>query len=1102
MPSSFRSRLTRRHAPTTTPSSASASVYASSASAAVGYAGDAYGNSYSGRSFLGRRSIGGGGSNRQKQQPSQQSNINSQQRGQNSSSSNYTITNPLATFDACIEACDALAASSASSPWQAKQQQPSIISITANDSNKVSSENDDEDNNGIILSSNEKPLDYVASGENYSRSAFGSTENQNTHSSVEELVPDCSVLVSPDGALLFTSSLSTLSNQNNISRSNNNSNRMNLLNDSDNSAPHGGTKIAGETDAESQVEQRHDVALLDDNDRRYPWTQISPENCDGAILSEEYESAVITGNDLTPNGDYDSNGFSATGWDMDAATVALSSSRDVLAGMSNFLETLATCRKQEAICVRAAVETLGDVRVQLERRYYERRRMGPMVLSETKLSAAIEAMEEYYVQSSDCELERWKMACSSSCSSSPLQARTSSSVEPRNELHYSNDNERVDINYDANCGRRKPSELIYGMLPQLQTATTKATSRTLEREHALSDMRSKLLECETILREQKVWASSQWKRVAEEESNIDRLYAIKKMEQHEFYEGQRRKKLLQEEEEGDGVEGASSSVHHSTNEVSDIRIEEEEPLSKEVWMMVQNVTTSMEDFGHTGYSPKARTRKAGESSSNSEISSQRRREQQLLHQQSSSTPSKIITRADVERESEIQDLKMVAQAADEAVEDAAGKLLNTMSKGDTTLRSARLAAESCLLSECNAARNCLRSLVAVERASLQDRLRQLDILEKAVNEIDVRKDIDNYIKSDKAISGGWSRDGEEDGGGIAAALAVLNSHGENSVNANSPRKYRNIERPSYFEGWAEPGGDGEAEGDDDEVEPEIFGEVINMLFGDCPTRDSVAGFSDEQCIGSGGSKDNPTRHNLPPNDSKIETASNALRAKQGSNHRKSILYELNNQRSKKTWVEGRANFDALCRLFDAFLSGCGREPSDVSNAMMLMILSQTFYIEDRTCDEGNNHGKVCDDGSSTRRDRKSRIYVKSTICHHEIWNDEDFWDQAVYQCVSESLSKSGVLMNYVKLATDDENYITGRQPRCIKWHDLSPDEYAVAATQVHSVLFAQLGTLSREYRDFIVIGYVMSVLLLWLSLFFRISIRLDVRIRVRHSTSM
>jgi hypothetical protein len=167
-----------------------------------------------------------------------------------------------------------------------------------------------------------------------------------------------------------------------------------------------------------------------------------------------------------------------------------------------------------------------------------------------------------------------------------------------------------------------------------------------------------------------------------------------------------------------------------------------------------------------------------------------------------------------------------------------------------------------------------------------------------------------------------------------------------------------------------------------------------------------------------------------------------------------------------------------------------------------MILSQTFYIEDRTCDEGNNHRKVCDDGSSTRRDRQSRIYVKSTICHHEIWNDEDFWDQAVYQCVSESLSKSGVLMNYVKLATDDGNDITGRQPRCIKWHDLSPDEYAGAATQVHSVLFAQLGTLSREYRDFIVIGYVMSVLLLWLPLFFQISIRLDVRISVRHSTSM
>ena len=43
----------------------------------------------------------------------------------------------------------------------------------------------------------------------------------------------------------------------------------------------------------------------------------------------------------------------------------------------------------------------------------------------------------------------------------------------------------------------------------------------------------------------------------------------------------------------------------------------------------------------------------------------------------------------------------------------------------------------------------------MERASLEDRMRRLEVLETAVNAIDVRKDIDNYISADKASPGGW-----------------------------------------------------------------------------------------------------------------------------------------------------------------------------------------------------------------------------------------------------------------------------------------------------------------------------------------------------------
>lgn len=71
-------------------------------------------------------------------------------------------------------------------------------------------------------------------------------------------------------------------------------------------------------------------------------------------------------------------------------------------------------------------------------------------------------------------------------------------------------------------------------------------------------------------------------------------------------------------------------------------------------------------------------------------------------------------------------------------------------------------------------------------------------------------------------------------------------------------------------------------------------------------------------------------------------------------------------------------------------------------------------------------------------------------------------DQALYQCVAESLKKSGVLLNYVK--PRDDSSAQGEQ-RQIKWHDLSPNEYADAAAQVHSVVFAQLGTLSHSMLE-------------------------------------
>jgi len=473
---------------------------------------------------------------------------------------------PLATFDACIQACDALAASSLS------EQNQRQLSGSGRETGAVCSysKSEKEDNNS-------------------------DNDDKSSTASDNDIIPDCSVLVSPDGALLFT--------------------------------------------------HNHTKSTKDD---KYPWTNVSTEDRDGVILEEEYESAVVCGNDLSLNGDADANGFSARGWNHDAATVALKASSDVLTNLSTFVEELASVRKEESACVANAIAKLSDCRNTMEKKHMNR--MGPIVSSGTNLSVAMESLERYYEHNSESSLERWRMACSER----GYSVQSSMPVELQ-ELN----NERV-LEEGKDQSSTQSTKLIQGILPKLRNASDKAVARTRERERALSNIRSQVSEAESILKKQKDWAASQHQRVAQEEANIDRLYAIKKMQQHEFYEEQRRK---QDSAMLDKLEG-----------------ETEKPLSSEVWEMVQGIANS-EDFAHTGYSPRQTTRKPTvEEVLKSRFDESGRAVDPEIQRQKIPHPPMSITRADVEKESEINDIKMVAAAADESVEDAAGKLLNIMSK--------------------------------------------------------------------------------------------------------------------------------------------------------------------------------------------------------------------------------------------------------------------------------------------------------------------------------------------------------------------------------------------------------------------------------------
>lgn len=846
---------------------------------------------------------------------------------------------PLAAFDACIEACDALAASSLSTATTARYTPPAVSDQheqqSIDDDVEAGSVNDDDENGG-------------------------STTNNTT-----SVIADCSVLVSPDGALLFTPQ--------------SNANDVDLC--------------------------RSNTHNYDDN-KKYPWTNICNSNGDGAILNEDYESAIICGNDLHPSGDYASNGFTARGWDCDAATAALRSSCEVLNMMERFVEEVALSRKEEAARVLRACESwsLGRERLLsggdggggvLRRRGGNKTnnsssnhntrhsRLGPLLSTETDLgtniSIALETMEEYFSTLAETDSQQWRDVC--------LESTGTSSAAPSS---------------------------FRGMLPQIREAATKAQTRTSRRETALNDIRMRVTEAQNILVKQKEWASNQWKRVQMEDAKIDQLLV------------ERREEQMQQHHQDSTSEQRQRDVRLLD------RIESEPDISEDVWELVKGVA-AMEDFGHTGYSPRV-TPKVSVADANG-----------IVMSTTMALPHRQINRADVEKDTDIQDIRMVALAADESVEDASSQLLNIMSKQDTTMRSARVASETCLLSECNAVHKCLRSLVAIERDALEERARRLQMLETAVDAIDVRKDIDIYIQNDKLLPGGSSRTGDDDDGGIAAALAVLNSHVDGSTDS---MPHPNIERPNHFEGWGESS---EADNDDtDDVEPEIFGEVVNLLF----ERDQ--GKTGPDSPRRGKRERTLSESYKLDKEEKVALAASALElcSKRGQYFRQTILYELNNQRSKKTEVEGEADFESLCRLFDSFLSGCGQEAIDVSNAKMAMILSQTFYyVDDRQ-------------GDNTVDDRESRVYVKHRISYHEIWTADEFWDHALEQCVAESLQKSGVLLNYVKTSVD----VRSAPNNSIKWHDLSPSEYADAAAQVHSVVFAQLGTLAHSMLEMNVSG--------------------------------
>lgn len=80
-------------------------------------------------------------------------------------------------------------------------------------------------------------------------------------------------------------------------------------------------------------------------------------------------------------------------------------------------------------------------------------------------------------------------------------------------------------------------------------------------------------------------------------------------------------------------------------------------------------------------------------------------------------------------------------------------------------------------------------------------------------------------------------------------------------------------------------------------------------------------------------------------------------------------------------------------------------------------------------------------------------------------------DQALSQTVAESLTHSGVMANFEGpssrlLSANAKKKSEWTETKKIKWHDLRREERCEAASQVHAVVFAQIGSLAHSMMEF------------------------------------
>lgn len=691
-----------------------------------------------------------------------------------------------------------------------------------------------------------------------------------------------------------------------------------------------------------------------------------------------YESAVFLGIDL--HGDKSRNNFSARGWSIPATSLAIQQTSQSMEAMLGFCEQIILSKKEEAAKASLACDQW-------------------MASGQASAPIVHQGWEVVDPRANDFEM---------------TPRRVGPSLSPESSLHQAMEALQqyyVQAGHDESARWRTASLSPDGLLPALHRASNELLSRANNRHQALEETSRKARIMEEYLARLKQDASSAWEAVyAAEDLVTQRVEYLMQQRSRE----RERQRIEQMRDENIDITTIASS--------------------EDIWNIVSAVTESMEEGSFEPMdlpvSPQSQITETEEN-----IGEESDKESTTT----ADSNNAVHSRERVELEIGLPELRAAAMAADDAVEDAAGSLLNILSNLDTAQRSAKIAAETALLSACNAQLKCMRSLVVHERASLEARLNNLKNVETALSSVQVRKDLDSYINADKKDRGGSGHLGEDDDGGIASALAVLSAHVDDRTGTH-PRadlskngSERNLQLSNEDSSFDQL----------DTALNKVFesNDLLRRVNVDSETgKKALAEFQD--CVDL------------------ICRAAEESAAK-----RSAMCYSLNAKRSSDTEIRTSVQFEGICRIFSSLLTGCASEDGGVSNAKMCMMLAQTFYYES----SGETSGPMLH-ASPTRQSRSHRIYVKSRLQDHPLWSKDDFWDEALRQQIADSLAHSGVMSNFERSRRAE-----GRRSRKsrewtqvekIRWHDLNNIERIEAASQVQAVVFAQLGALAHSMIEF------------------------------------